>query len=550
MGAATRGQTLSTRVVALARRRPLSHSLVGFAFVVGVANLLVLLGQARSLIYGLYLDADNSTAFVLPALASHVPAGSVVNLGNHAWYEPWWFMRATVGLPGYRQLWEAAPFVWNLIGIAVVTACAWWALGRLAALLSTVVLLAASEAMRAVVYVPESHGLIVLHAGVLCGALLFVYRRSLSERLTRRALFLAGIPLVIFTGAGLTDQLLLVGGMASFILAPLACWLRFRSRASLAVSAFAVVTGVLSVPVALLFSHVMRDQHVVHAAFPITFVGSGTLSTSLENLISAFASLGGGAFFGASASGTNLFTFAAGALTFLALAAVLRALWRWASSTTNAKDTSSPQAGSRQLFVAFWGTTLVLGLAVFALTSLSASAVNYRYLLGSWVALAALLGILGTTALARAFVILAVAGFGVLNLRAELANGVGTFGVGPSLPIAETISRFARAHGASIGYTAFWDAAPVTWETHLRVKAYPIEACAAPSGWCKFGIQISTWYVPRANTSTFLITDTRPGVPGEVGSPPPGFGAPIAQAGVGQGFTVYIYNHDVAAMIG
>ncbi len=533
------------------RRRPAWWWLAWLALLVGVVNVVVLFAQLSALVHILYLNADDASALVLAALASHAPAGSVVSLGNHPFYEPWWFMRATVGLPDYRQLWEGAPFLFAWLGIAAVTACAWWVLGRLAALMCAVVLLSASEAQRAVLYVPPSHVLIVLHIGVLCGALIFVYRRARGGRLSRPLLVLIGAVLALFTGAGLTDQMLLVSGLVPFMVAPLVCWLRLRSQASVTVAAFALLTGILAVAVELLVTHVMQDQHVVYAAYPIDFVASEALFSSLQNTVAALASLGGGSFFGVSASGANLLTFAAGALTFLALAAMLRALWRWAGPTGKSQEPLSPQAGMRELFVAYWGIVLVLGLAVFALTSLSNNPINYRYLLGPWVALAALLGILSTTLVARAVLLAAVAAFGLLNIHSELANGVGPLAVGPNQRMAGAISHFVTAHGASIGYTGYWDAAPVTWETRLRVKVYPIEACSTPTGWCRFGsIEISSWYVPRADTPTFLITDTRPGIAFAVTTPPASFGVPVAHEALGEGLAVYVYSHDIAADIG
>ena len=533
------------------RRHPGWWWLAWLTLLVGVVNVVVLFTQLSALIHVLYLNADNATALVLPALVSHAPADSVVNLGNHPFYEPWWFMRATVGLPGYRQLWEGAPYLFAWLGVAAVTACAWSALGRVAALICAVVLLSASEAQRAVLYVPSSHVLIVLHAGVLCGALMFVYRRARGGGPSRSSLVFLGAVLALFTGAGLTDQMLLVSGLAPFVLTPLVCWLRNRSRASRTVVVFALVTGGLSVGVELLVTHVMQEQHVVHAAYPIDFIASEALFSSLQNMVAALASLGGGSFFGASASGANLLTLAAGAFTLLALFAVLRALWRWAGSTGEPREQLSPQAGSRELFVAYWGLALVLGLAVFALTSLSNNVINYRYLLGSWVALAALLGILATTPLARTMLLAAVAAFGLLNIHSELANGVGPQAVGPNQRMAGAISHFVTANGASIGYTGYWDAAPVSWETHLRVKVYPIEACATPTGWCRFGsLQISSWYVPRRGTPTFLITDTRPGIAYAVTAPPASFGAPIAHEALGEGLEVYVYSQDIAADLG
>jgi hypothetical protein len=549
--AATRRRAISTRSLNSALRRASWPGLVWLVAVVGVANLVVLLAQASALIHSLYLSADNATALVVPALSGHAPAGAAMNLGNHPWYEPWWFMRATIGLPGYRQLWELAPFISGLLGSAAVGACAWWALGRLAGLASAVALFAASETQRGILYVPESHGLIVLHLAALCGALLFVQRTAFSGRLSPRALALVGVPLVLFTGAGFTDQLVLVSGLGPLILAPLLCWWRLRSPAWRAVSAFALATGILSGLLALLLTHVMQGQGVVHAVFPINFVASEAVLAGLQNLLTTLASLGGGAFFGAPASGAGLLTFLAGALTLLALVAILRALWRWAATADRPAEPRATQTGSRELFVAFWGLVLVFVLAIFVLTSVSASAGNGRYLVGAWAALAALLGILGTMPVARAAVLAGVALFGVLNIRAELASGVPPTGPGPSQAQAGTIERFVLAHGASVGYGGYWDSTPVTWETKLRVKIFPIDQCGTAAGWCPFGgSEINTWYAPRPHTRTFLLTDTRPGIPLGVTSPPAIFGPPIAEQTLEGGLTVYIYGHDIAGNLG
>jgi hypothetical protein len=549
--AATRRRAIRSRSLDSALRRAFWPGLGWLVALVGVANLVVLLAQASALIHSLYLSADNATALVLPALSGHAPAGASVNLGNHPWYEPWWFMRATVGLPGYRQLWELAPFVSGLLGSAAVGACAWWALGRLAGLASTVTLFAASETQRGILYVPESHGLIVLHLAALCGALLFVQRRAFSDRLTPRALALVGVPLVLFTGAGFTDQLALVSGLGPLILAPLLCWWRLRSPDWRTVSAFALVTGVLSGLLALLLTHVMQDEGVVHAVFPIDFVGSEAVLAGLQNLLTTLASLGGGDFFGGPASGANLLTFLAGALTLLALAAILRALWRWSAKAGVPVEPRAMQTGSRELFVAFWGLVLVFVLAAFVLASVSVSAGNGRYLMGAWAALAALLGILATSTAARAAVLAGVALFGVLNIRAELATGVPPAGPGPSQALAGTIERYVLAHGASVGYGGYWDSSPVTWETALRVRLFPIDQCGTAAGWCPFGgSQVNTWYAPRPRTRTFLLTDSRPGIPLEVASPPASFGRPIAGESLGGGLTVYIYDHDLAGNLG
>ena len=520
---------------------------------VGAANLIVLLVQARALVHGLYLNADNASALVLPALASHTPSGSIVNLGDHAWYEFWWFMRATVGLPHHRALWELAPFAVGLLGIASVVACTWRAAGRLAGLLCGTVLLATSAAMRSVLYVPEARVTLVVHAGVLCGSLMFVHDRIRTGRLTRRVLLAVGVPLVIFTGAGLTDQLLVVGGLIPFMLAPLTCWLRAGSAIWRRVSVFAIVTGVASLVVAALVTGIMKDDHVIHAPFPIDFVSSDMLITNLQNLLAAFASLGGGSFFGGSASGENLLTFILGGLAIFALFGVLRSVWRWGTSTEQAL--ASPSAQPRtldvgELFIAYWSFTLLLVLGAFVLTTVSGNTANGRYLLGPWIAVAALLGAFVTTARARVSVTLAVCVFGLLTLRANIVNGIPTYGVGPDRQTVRAIERYVAASHVTTGYSGYWDAAPVTWATHLGVKVYPIWSCRNGIGMCPFrSVQISSWYSPRANASSFLITDSRRSDAGAVTTPPAAFGHPLTAAPFGT-FTVYIYNHDLAADLG
>ncbi len=561
--------------------RPSWRWLAALVALVGLANLVVLADQATALVHAFYLNADLATALVLPALAGHVPAGSVIDVGAHPWYEEWWFMRATAGLAHYRQLWEAAPFLVGLLGIAVVAACAWRALGWVAGLLSAVALLAASETLRGILYTPDVHGLVVLHLGVLCGALLFVVRRAVRGTLTPGVALLVGVPLAVFTGAGFTDQLLLVGGLGPFVLAPALCWWRSRSRAWLLVAGFALVTGVLAWLCAALLTHIMQEAHVVPSPFPIEFVSGEALIVDLQNLIGAFAQLGGGSFFGASVSGENLLTFLAGALTLFALFAVLRMLWHrartWTASAplpaaagaapaesapiasrvageapaAPAGPTSVPSTGPRELFLAFWGLVLVFVIAAFALTALSNTVSDNRYLIGAWAALAALLGLLATGRTGRVALLGAVALFGLLNIHSELSTGVAPFGPGPSQRITGAIERFARAHGASIGYSGYWDSTPVMWNSDFAVQLLPIQACGLPSGWCgDAGVQITSWYAPRPHTRTFLLVDARPNVPLAITAPPPSFGHPIAGEVLGEGFSIFVYNHDLAADVG
>jgi hypothetical protein len=174
----------------------------------GVLNVVVLLAQARDTVHQLDLDADYPMSFVLPALAGRAPAGSVITLGNHSYYEAWWFERATFGLPGWRTIWEAAPFVVEGVGIALVAWCAWVVLGRLAAVLSAVALVSITDGLRIILAMSSGRVGLTVHAGVFCAALLIVGGATRAPRLSRRALAAFTVFTVIFgaCGGGTTER--------------------------------------------------------------------------------------------------------------------------------------------------------------------------------------------------------------------------------------------------------------------------------------------------------------------------------------------------------
>ena len=177
-----------------------------------------------------------------------------------------------------------------------------------------------------------------------------------------------------------------------------------------------------------------------------------------------------------------------------------------------------------------------------------------HYLLGAWIAVAALLGLLLSYRPAQLAILAGVAVFGLVTLRGHIADGVPTIANGPDRATSLAMSRFAASYGARIGYAEYWDASPVTWETHFAAEVFPIGPCPvtphSPSGICAFGTgTISSWFIPRQDTRTFLITDSRKSIAGYVASPPSSLGRPVATAGFGT-FTVSVYRYDIAAALG
>jgi hypothetical protein len=542
------------RVAALLRTDapPALRWLAWVLVAVGGLNAVVLLAQARDTIRSLNLNPDNAMSLVLPSLASRAGAGAVITLGNHAYYETWWFTRATIGLPWHRAIWEGAPFVVEGAGIVVVMWCAWVALGRLAALLAGVALVCVPDGLRAFLAMPSGRVQLALHAGALCAALLLVARAGRERALSRRALAALTLFTVLFGAVGASDQLIAITVVAPYVFAAVLWWWCTRTEVSRLVGLYAIATAAVAAIGAIILTAVMHAEHVVHAPFPILFTASADLVTNVENMVSAWTVIGGGSFFGLAASGQNLITFVAGCLCLLALAGVVVSLSRRVRPLLLSTAAARAVAPGRFLYVAFWGAVLAFDAAIYLLTQLSSQAGNGdNYLLSAWVAVAALLGAFARSSSLRGLLVIAVALFALIAFRTHVKDGVPVYGAGPDRATAAAIEDFARSHGARIGYASYQDAPVISWETALKAQVYPLAPCNGPaSGLCAFYIGISSWYTPRPRTSTFLVTDSGPAVTGgAVAGTAPVFGKPVASETLGA-LTVYVYNHDIAASIG
>ena len=525
--------------------------LARIAVAVGLLNVTVLLAQAADTIHQLDTDADYAMSLVLPALAGRVPAGSVITLGNHAYYESWWFNRATIGLPEWRFIWEAAPFVVEAAGIALVSWCVWVVLGRVAAVLCSVALLSITDGLR--VFLAQSGGRVGLtfHAGALCAALLIIGRATRAPRVSRRTLVAVALFTVFFGTLAASDQLVAVTVVVPYMIAPCMWWWYERTRAAREVCLYALATGAVSLIAGSLLTSRMQAEGVVHSAFPVLFASVGTLTSNAENLIYSWTVLGGGTFFGLSASGQNLLTFAAGVLCLLALAGVLSGLSRRAYALLADTERERVIRAERFLFISFWGVMLAITLAIFLMTQVSIpTGSGTNYLLSGWVAVATLLGAFAQSTRLRSGLLLGVAAFGILTFRTHLASGVPAYGTGPTQLEVGDIEHFARVHGATIGYAQYLDAPTITWDAALKTQVYPVWPCGYASGLCPFFIGINSWYTPRGRVPTFLVTDSRPAATaGSITAAPAALGKPIAVAPFPP-FTVYVYRYDIAAKLG
>jgi hypothetical protein len=180
----------------------------------------------------------------------------------------------------------------------------------------------------------------------------------------------------------------------------------------------------------------------------------------------------------------------------------------------------------------------------FTFSSMPADLTTTRYLGGFVFTVAAIVPLWARrSALAQGIVVLGTLVFSVTSLISLINSGLLVESTpGPPRRVAKEIAQVAEKMDATQGYAQYWDAAPITWGSGLRVHAYPVYGCpAAPQKMCPGAVNfITTWYRGLPTKRTFLITNAHQ--PPHV--PPPELGPAIATYRFGE-LTMYIFNFDI-----
>ena len=513
---------------------------------IGAFGALVVLVRLPHIIGVLYTDGDVASAPMIAALVGHAPSSRTVLLGQFPWYESLWFMRLTHGLPGYREIWEAAPVAFTAVGYGLVVACAWVCFGRTRALLVGALLAGITVALRKTLFTLDFHGPLVIHDCVLLAALVLVLRARLNSWAVGALAALAGA----ITALGVaSDKTMFIAGIVPMLLVGILLWARTGRARERRAALFAFVVCALAVLGGELAAMAMHNDRVTPTGYAVSFVAPNHLVANLEIFIDAFAYLVGGNFFGAPAGGTSFLTFAAAVLGFAALFAVVRWLWRRAPRLlARVAEEESPRAAAAAGYILFWALVLSCLTAGFVLSSSPTEASSARYIAGDFVAVAALLPVLAPLErrAAHAALALTISLFLALCLYFDLSEITGPPSPYPSGRTVGEIESYLLAHNATRGYAPYWDAADVTWGTHLRIQAYPLERCTTALGVCPMALnQILSWYEPSGAHATFLLTDLT--TVSNIPVPDP-FGTPVAQATFGN-VHVYVYDHDIATAL-
>ena len=89
---------------------------------IGAAFLIVFIVKLPTLIEHLYWDSDAATATVI---AETFGGSGTVILQRFGWFTALWFELLTRPLPLHRQIWEVAPYLFSLAGVALLAYASW-----------------------------------------------------------------------------------------------------------------------------------------------------------------------------------------------------------------------------------------------------------------------------------------------------------------------------------------------------------------------------------------------------------------------------------------
>jgi hypothetical protein len=335
------------------------------------------------------------------------------------------------------------------------------------------------------------------------------------------------------------------------LLAVLCTWALYPGRRTARAMWFAAASVIVALAAGLIVHGIMRHDNVINAHDQriSTLAGTEAIGTNFKLWWQSLAELGNGDFFGMSVGFSSLIAFACAAITLVSIFFVPRIahseLARAIEERRRSPRTASEAA--RSAWCLFWASSAVLLSVAFVFSAGPEDLTSSRYLVGVIYAAAALVPMLGLrNLLLRVTVTVGATLYafaGCLALAQERIQPP----VSPTDPIAAAVVNIAKAEHMTIGYAGYWDATPITWATHFRVKVFPVGNCGNQR-LCGFELAIDTaWYTPRPRIHTFLLVDPAYSAAYPL-NPTPDLGRPIAVHQIGN-ITMYVYPYDIASRL-
>lgn len=538
------------------------------ALCAGIYAVAVLL-TFHDIITSVYVDSDAALGPVLGQAIGHIPSGSFISLGNHAWYEEWLVLLASRGLPAHLTLWKLAPLSWSLIGLGLLAWSTRSVLDGWSAVLSGAALLSVGAFGRFCLLALNWHSLSLVHTIVLASVSLWLVPRigAYSWRV------------VLALGAGLgvlsalptaSDSLFPFWALAPFVIAGLLLARRCSPRERARLLAYTSLVVALAVAGGLVLASIMRHSGITARALPVGLIAPAKIGHNLTLLLESYAYLGGGTLGASRFDAGSVLALLSAILVLAALALVLAATLRALASRSTVKRTpgvgraptvgrerSTRSSDARLYYVSFWSTSLLATSLVFVLSDAPRDVLSGRYLLAGYAAIAALLPLAAQrNARARALLAAGVCTFALIATAQVLRAPFQVIKPPqdslrfPGPDAAAALVRYARQEHVTYGYGGYWDAEELTWGTGFRVLVRPVRVCTSKTHalcYPQLGM-ISSWYVPRPRIRTLLLVDSVGTSFNGILAPDPALGKPLSERRLGY-IAAYVYPYDIASRL-
>jgi hypothetical protein len=226
-------------------------------------------------------------------------------------------------------------------------------------------------------------------------------------------------------------------------------------------------------------------------------VSTEAVGTNFKLWWQSIASLGNGNFFGQAIGFSTALTLVCAAMTIAAVVLAPRIAHGELARAFAARrrDPRVPGQSVRLAWCVFWTSLLVLLSTVFILSGIPEDLGSSRYLVGVIYAAAALVPLLGRRGpLTRAAVTAGATLYAFTGWLALAQHRIEP-PPSPSDQLAGAVAKIASQERLSVGYAGYWDAAPITWATHLRVKVFPVDDCDGNQHLCAFELHVITSWV-------------------------------------------------------
>ena len=470
-------------------------------------------------------------------------SGTVVP-GDEPLYATLLFELGTRWLTFYRALWGLAPFLTSGLSFAAVAWSVWRVAGGWAASITLSLLVCASAPMLTQLGMLDGHTLTWFSDSVLISGLVWVLSAGRSLRRSRWVPASVALGLLLAVNLA-SDQLLFFGGILPLLGGALWAHRRSQSARSAEGVRYALLVSAVTIVGSIVVGWQMREHHIVaNPGWKVGVAALGTLPSHLALWVRSLAFLGGYYTVSPRTPLASVFEISAGVLLLAAVALLPWVAFRTATTAASKRVTAETSA-ARDAFVAAWGLSALLVSTVFVLSNAVIGLATTRYVIGVPIAAAALAPLAVSRRSAVVAMVAAASIYGIGGML-SIADGEASHGpVAVTRSQVNTFVRLARAEHVMRGYTSYWDAAPLTWETHFRLLAFPAGPC--DTGFCHTDVGYdSAWYTPHRGVHTFLITDNAKG-----GMPfrPSSLGPPLATFHVGREFTFLVYGYDIASRI-